>query len=226
MFDLKLPTRRRGFLGTVAAGAATLGLGAVAGPAELAAESLRSGDNPAFEAWLNKITGKHKQMFDATAVNDGFGLIWARVFLNTANDTYGTTDADNSAVVVLRHFAAPLALGDAAWAKYKLGEFIKLNDPRTNAPAVRNPHAHLTAAEEMIPGIGVEELLAKGVMMCVCNVALTVFGGMLAKGAGMTPDAVHQDLVANVIPGIQLAPSGILAVNRTQAKGCGYAFAG
>jgi len=227
MFDLKLSTHRRGFLGRVAAGAAALGLSSVVDPVSAAAEATRAAD-PAFEAWLNRITGKHKAMFDAPEVNGGFCFIWARVWLNSANETYGLTDADNTAAIVVRHFAAPLALQDAAWAKYKLGEFIKFNDPKTNAPSVRNPWYKMAAADQMIPGIGVDDLLAKGALVGVCNVALTVFSGMLASkmGGGATAESVKADLIANLVPGVQVVPSGVLAVNRTQEKGCTYTFAG
>ena len=227
MFNLKLSTHRRGFLGSVAAGAAAMGLGSLVDPVVAAAESTGAAD-AGFEAWLNKINGKHKSMYDAPEVNDGFCFVWARVWLNTCNATYGLTDADNSAAIVVRHAAAMLALPDAMWAKYHLGEAIKFNDPKTGAPSVRNPYYKMAAADQMLPGYGIDELLAKGVLIGVCNVALTVFSGMLAQkmGGGATGDSVKADLVANLIPGVQVVPSGVLAVNRTQEKGCTYTFAG
>ena len=230
MLDLKLSTHRRGFLGRVAAGAAALGLGSVVSPVAAAAENagVTPAADPMFEGWLNKITGKHKSMYDAPEVNDGFCFIWARVWLNTCNATYGTTDADNSAAIVVRHSAFALAIQDSGWAKYKLGEFIKLNDAKTGAPSVRNPFYKMAAADQLLPGYGIDELLAKGVLVGVCNVALTVFSGMLASklGGGLTGEGVKNDLVANLIPGVVVVPSGVLAVNRTQEKGCTYTFAG
>lgn len=230
MFDLKLSTHRRGFLGRVAAGAAALGLGSVASPVAAAAETagMTRAADPMFEGWLNKITGKHKSLYDSPEVNDGFCFIWARVWLNTCNATYGTTDADNTAAIVLRHFSMPLACQDSVWAKYKLGDLAKLNDPKTSASSLRNPFFKMAAADQMLPGYGIDELIAKGVLVGVCNVALTVFSGMIASkmGGGMTGDAVKADLVANLVPGVQVVPSGVLAVNRTQEKGCTYTFAG
>ena len=231
MFDLsRFTTHRRGFLGRLAAGAAAFGLGGLATPVAAAARPTVTRDHvsadPEFEAWLNRITGKHKMMFDATAPNQGFALAWARVFLNTTNDTYGTTDADNSVVIVVRHGAIPLAMESAMWAKYKFGEFFKVNDGATNAPAVRNPFARVKAGELFLPGMAVDELLAKGVQFGICNVALTVYSGMFAKSMGLQADAVKRDWVANLLPGIQVVPSGVIAVNRTQEHGCAYCFAG
>jgi intracellular sulfur oxidation DsrE/DsrF family protein len=231
MFDMsRVTTHRRGFLGRLAAGAAAFGLGGVAAPGAAAARpTMRRGHesaDPAFEAWLNKITGEHKMVFDAPAANQGFALAWARVFLNTTNDTYGTTDADNTVVIVLRHSGIPLGMGSAMWAKYKFGEFFKVNDGTTKAPAVRNPWSHPNAGELLLPGMAIDELAAKGVLFGICNVALTVYSGFAAKSMGMQAEAVRQDWLANLLPGVQVVPSGVIAVNRAQELGCAYCFAG
>jgi intracellular sulfur oxidation DsrE/DsrF family protein len=226
MFRLdQLNTHRRGFLGTIAAAAAA-GLASLT-PLRAAAaaprpDPLSGAADPAFEAWLNRITGRHKMVFDAPEVNSGMPVIWPRVWLNGNNDNYGTTDAQNSGVVILRHAAIPLAMQDALWAKYKLGEVFSLKDG--DLPATRNTFAKTMPLP--LPGTGVEQLLAQGVMFGVCNVALTIYSGAVAQKMGMDPAAVKADWVAGLIPGCQVVPSGVLAVSRTQEKGCGYCFAG
>src|SRR5213594_3586834 len=65
MFDTKLTTHRRGFLGSVAATAAALGLGEFLPRRLAAAQPPRPGADAAYAAWLNKIVGKHKMVFDA-----------------------------------------------------------------------------------------------------------------------------------------------------------------
>src|SRR5439155_25879384 len=73
MLDLNsLTTPRRGFLGRLAAGAATLGLGGLVAPTEAVAErkvAPHTPANPEFEAWLNKITGRHKMVYDVPEPN-------------------------------------------------------------------------------------------------------------------------------------------------------------
>lgn len=231
MFDLdRSTTHRRGFLGRIAAGAAAAGLGGLVAPFAAAAEPRRpaagASASPEFEAWLSKITGKHKMIFDIPEPNGGFGFAWARVFLNTTNETYGTSDADNTVAIVLRHNGIPFGMQSAMWSKYKFGEAFKINDGATSAPAVRNPFAQVKAGELPIPGMAVDELLAKGVLVGVCNVALTIFSGMVAGKMGMQADAIKKDWVANLYPGVTVVPSGVIAVNRTQEKGCTYCFAG
>src|SRR2546428_8954446 len=137
-----LTTHRRGFLGRIAAGAAALGLGGLVTPLEAIAPPTHGSHgvspNPEFEAWLNKITGKHKMIFDIPEPNGGFGFAWARVFLNTTNENYGTTDADNTVVIVLRPNGIPSGMQSPMWAKYKFGEFFKINDGVTKEAALRN----------------------------------------------------------------------------------------
>jgi intracellular sulfur oxidation DsrE/DsrF family protein len=220
-------THRRGFLGRLAAGAAAFGLGGVVSP--LRAAQPRSHEvsaNPEFEVWLNKITGKHKMIFDVPEPNKGFAFAWARVFLNTTNEAYGTTDAENSVVVVLRHSGIPFAMKDSMWAKYPFGEVFKITDPKTQAPAVRNPVANMQPGDFPIAGVGIDELLAKGALVGVCSIALTLNAGMIAKKLGADGAAVKQEWVASLFPGVQIVPSGVIAVNRAQEKGCAYCFAG
>ncbi len=230
MLDLNsLTTPRRGFLGRLAAGAAALGLGGLVAPAEAAAErrvAPRTPANPEFEAWLNKMTGKHKMLYDMPEPNSGFGFAWARIFLNTTNETYGTTDAENTVVIVLRHNAIPFGMKSDMWPKYKLGEAFKINDAATNAAAARNPFAYVKPGDLPFPGMAVDELVAKGVLFGICNMALTFYSAQMAKKTAMQAETIKKDWVANLLPGVQVVPSGVIAINRAQEKGCAYCFAG
>ncbi len=225
-----LTTHRRGFLGRLAAGAAALGLGGLVAPAEAAAQPSRGARmvaaNPEFETWLNKITGKHKMIYDVPQPNDGFAFAWARVFLNTTNETYGTSDADNTVVIVVRHAGIPFAMESAMWAKYKFGQAFKITDPATKGPAIRHPLIHLKPGDVPIPGMGVDELLAKGVLIGVCNIALTFYSMNMAKETGIPAETIKKDWVASLLPGVLVVPSGVIAVNRAQEKGCAYCFGG
>jgi intracellular sulfur oxidation DsrE/DsrF family protein len=224
MFEFNdVTTPRRGFLGTLAAAAAA-GFASLT-PLRLEAKprtGTSAGLDPSFEAWLNRITGKHKMVFDAPEPNGGMPVVWPRVWLNSNNDSYGTKDSENSAVIVLRHAAIPAAMNDALWAKYKFGEMFSIKDG--DAPATRNVYAKPLPLP--LPGTGVEQLLAAGVLVGVCNVALTIYSGMAAQKMGMDAAAVKAEWIAGLLPGAQVVPSGVLAVSRTQEKGCNYCFAG
>jgi hypothetical protein len=214
------PTPRRGFLGRIAAAAAIAGLGGVV-PSRLTAEIVPGGASldPALDAWFAKIQGKHKMIFDAPEPNSGLVAIWPRVYLNTMAATW---PGPATAVVILRHGALPLALNDAVWAKYNLGEMFEIKDG--DAPAKRNPYATITGLP--IPGLGIAELLKSGVLVGACDVAMTIYSSGAAKKMGLDPAAVKQEWVAGVLPGVKVVPSGVLGVARAQELGCAYCFAG
>ena len=228
MIDMQNTIHRRGFLGSIAKGAAAVGLGSLAGPLALGSTPpdppLKPSDN-AFEAWLDKINGKHKQVFDATSWNNGMPMAWARVFLMSNGDA-GVAATDVSAVIILRHEAIPLAMEDKLWVKYKFGEAFKINDSGTKAPAVRNGFWQPKEGELPLPGMSIDQLQKDGVMFGVCNMALTFYSMKFGKDMNMEAADVKKDWVAGLLPGIQIVPSGVYAVNRTQEKGCTYCFAG
>jgi intracellular sulfur oxidation DsrE/DsrF family protein len=233
MFDPQLPTPRRGFLGRVAATAAAFGLGQLvpnrlAGqdyPAPATGASGSAPQDPALTAWLGKIKGQYRQVYDAPEPNGGFAFAWSRVFYITNAET-GAKDSDTSVVIVLRHAAIPFAMVDDAWAKYKFGEMFNINDPGTGAPSVRNYLYKAPPDKLPIPGMGIDQLLAAGVLMGVCNMAIKFYSTQAAAKMNMTAEQVQQDWKAAVIPTIQIVPSGVWAVNRAQKAGCSYCFAG
>ena len=218
-------THRRSFLGRLTAGTlALMGLASV-DARSLDAQPMLS-EHGGVDDWLNGITGTYRQFFDAVTVNEGFPFSFAMTFLNTIGETYKVPDKDITAVVGLRHFAIPLAFNDSIWAKYKLGEMLKINDPVTKAPAVRNPYAYAKEGELLFPGMAFEKIQARGALFTVCNVALTVLSGFAAPQAGVTKEAAKQEWIAGMFKGVNIVPSGVFAVNRAQKKGCTYCYAG
>ena len=225
-------TNRRNFIGTLAAGAATVSLATFAPPlsagAKLVADPIANDENP--DEWFKKINGKHRIVFDATKPNDMLPFAWPKVFLLTNANT-GTPEKENSVVVVLRHEAIPFAMNDALWTKYKFGEMFKIDDPKTKAPAVRNAFWKPQPGDFKIPGIGtvaigINELQDSGVMFCVCDMAITVYSAATAQSMNMNAADVKKEWEAGVLPGIQIVPSGVWAVGRAQEHNCAYCYAG
>lgn len=213
---------RRGFLTQLGAGTVAL-LGA---PAILRAESLFA-TAPMDDKWVDNLKGRYRQYFDATSVNSGFALAYAMNWLDTMKSAYATTDKDLNAVIGFRHFSIPIAYNDGIWAKYKLGEFAQLNDPKTNTPATRNIYFKPKAGDLMFPTMAIDQLSPRGVTFVVCNVAHTLVSGMLGKKVGVAPDVAKAEFEKGLLPGFTLVPSGVLAVHRAQEKGkCSYCYAG
>jgi intracellular sulfur oxidation DsrE/DsrF family protein len=216
------PRRRRDFLAQVGAGTVAL-LGT---PALLGAESLLTAA-PMDDKWVDGLKGKYRQYYDATTVNSGFALAYAMNWMDTMKSAYAVTDKDLSAVVGFRHFSIPIAYNDAIWAKYKLGEFADLKDPKTNAHATRNFFMNPKQGDLLFPGMAIDKLTPRGVTFVVCNVAHTVVSGMLGQKIGVAPDVAKAEFEKGLLPGLTLVPSGVLAVHRAQEKGkCTYCYAG
>jgi intracellular sulfur oxidation DsrE/DsrF family protein len=222
-----LSTNRRKFIGTIASGAAAMSLAGFAAPLQSIANNatpVLSEDDP--EAWLKKLTGKHKLVFDAAEPNGIFPFAWPRIFLLT-NAMTGTPEKDTNVVVVLRHNAIPYAMNNTLWTKYNLGEVFKITDDKTKTTAVRNVFYKPAAGDFAVPGvgnvaIGINELQDSGVIFCVCNMAMTVYSAAIAQQRKLNHEEVYNDFKAAVLPNINVVPSGIWAIGRAQEHGCGY----
>jgi intracellular sulfur oxidation DsrE/DsrF family protein len=215
---------RREFMQTLAIGTTGLVVGSAgeltAAPGTSSALGIQA------EAWFKKVKGKHRIIYDATEPHDGFPVIWSWAFYKTNNDT-GSPDSDLTAVVVLRHNAIPFAMEDRLWEKYKFGEMFKVKDLTTNAPAVRNPYWIPTDGPFKAFGIdGIKRLQERGVMFCVCDLALSIYSSVAAQGLGLNGEDVKKDWLSGMFPGVQPVPSGVWAVGRAQEKGCSYCYAG
>lgn len=217
-----IQSSRRTFVGAIAAGAT----GLLSVPATILAKTMETSSGTDAEAWFKKVKGKHRIVYDATEPHAGFPVIWDWVFYKTNNDT-GTADNDMTGMVVLRHNAIPFAMEDRLWEKYKLGEFFKINDNNTNAPAIRNPLYEPQGKDFPLPGVdGIKALQDRGSLFCVCNMAIAVMSGFHAQQTGADAEAVRTDWLSGILPGIQVVPSGVWAVGRAQESGCAYCYAG
>ena len=219
MGDLKQNTidsaQRRGLFARVA-GAAAIGIAGLTSTSSRARAAAMADSAD----WPGKLKGDHRQVVDAVESNGGFPLVFALTFMMP------NPPGSSTAVVVLRHAAFPMALSSSMWAKYKIGESMKIIDPETGAPAVKNPFLNPKPGVLPLDAASVDQMLAKGVLFGACNVALTVLSKKLADNASVTADAAAKEWTANIVPGITIVPSGTWAVNRAQEAGCTYCAGG
>jgi hypothetical protein len=205
---------RRGFFRRFG-GAVALGLAAFAPKPLYAQTKAEDVDGP---NWPGTLPGRHRQVVDAFAMNDGFPLAFAWTFL--------VPNKSATAVVVLRHGAFPIALDHAMWKKYKIGESFKITDPETKAPAVKNPFLRPKPGVLLSDDFAIDRLVARGVVFGACNMALQVQSKMLAGNANVTAEEAAKEWAANVVAGITIIPSGTWGVNRAQEAGCTYCAGG
>ena len=206
---------RRTFLSRLLAVGATLGLAAprsvdaierTVSPAS--PSSSAAGDDP----WIARLTGKHRVVFHSHLASDGIALRWAQTYLDTQQSAYGLTDADSSVVVGLNGRAIGLLFNDAIWGKYPIGETLQM-------PGSRNANSSLVA-----------QLIARGVIILVCNNSLRAAGQRFLaeaqRGDAARRTAFSDEARANLLPGVEVVPAMIVTLQQAQDRGCRYIYGG
>ena len=172
--------------------------------------------------WLRGLKAKHKQFFDNPTPNGGVALVHVMNYYDTYNKAYNVKDSDINAVLTFYAGTTLYALNDAAWEKYRLGEFLDAKDA-AGTPFTANPWRTAPVVLGMtLPGASIESLKKRGATLIVCNNALQIFSGLIAQKRGLDAQAVYQDLKASIIPGIQLVPGMVIAVEQAQRAGLTY----
>jgi hypothetical protein len=204
---------------TVTIAAARVGI-AAAEPAK--ALATRPGPKEPSNKWLDGLTSKHKQFFDAPTANGGVPLVHVMNYYDTYNKAFNVKDADIDAVLTFYGATTFYGLNDAAWAKYQIGEFLETNDA-TGKPATANPWRAAPVVLGMtLPQASLESLHKRGATLILCNNALTIFSALLAQKRGLDPNAVYQDMKANILPEVDVVPGMVIAVEQAQRAGLSY----
>lgn len=199
-------TRRRDFL---------VQLGAAA--AALAPATLHAGvpnDRSAWDtAWLDRLAeARWRVVFNATEIAEGTVFDAADAFVDGYREVHGARDGEARPVVVCRRSGTPLAMGDALWERYAIGELTRVADRATGAPARRNVYL----PDKIAP------LRKQGLIVLACSVSLRSWSSRFAEKSGRPVDDVLADVKANLVPGAIPVPSGIWALVRAQNAGCAY----
>jgi len=172
--------------------------------------------------WLRGLKAKHKQFFDNPSPNGGIALVHVMNYYETYNKAYHVSDSDINAVLTFYGGTTLYALNDAAWGKYRLGEFLDAKDA-AGTPATANPWRSAPVVLGLtIPGASIESLQKRGATLIVCNNALQIFSGLVAQKRGLDEKTVYEDFKANIIPGIEPVPAMVIAVEQAQRAGLTY----
>jgi len=218
---------RRGFLGRL--GAAALALAAGPGVAE-GLEALRLG-TPGPDDWLDRLTGPHRQFFDAPLHNVGIPLIHVFNYITTYGRAYGVKPSEVNTVITC--YGAPglpgtiaMAWNDAMWAKYRISELIGLKDA-SGGHLTRNVFYEPRAGDPILfngamAQAGVKNLMGLGTTVLMCNNAFMGWCNFMAsQGRGVAAE-IEADIRANLVPGVVTVPAMVIAIEKAQGKGIAY----
>lgn len=222
MQDTTRPFTRFRAIAAVAAAAAALATAiAVIAPANPVHAGTAAADEN-HDAWLTKLDGKHRQLFDAPTPNGGIPLVHVLNYYDTFNAAFKVADKDVDAVLTFYGSTTFHGLNDAMWAKYSLGEFLGEKDvagkPFTVNPWRTNP----TVIGMSLPQASIESLQKRGATFIVCNNALQIFAGLVAQARGLDAQAVYADMKANILPQVTLVPAMVIAIGQAQNAGLTY----
>jgi hypothetical protein len=226
------PTRRD-FLGRVATSAAMFG--AMPLSLDLTASVLAGRPTPGPQggaqgekwdvSWVNRLTGKHKAVFDVPEVESGYGVWRASIWGKQYQEVLGVQPKDMSAALVLRHNGIVLAMQQPFWDKYRIGETKKVMHPITLQPTDRNP-ALLSSSRNEVPeqfdAAALDKFIARGGIALACNLALADCVELIKSKDGVDEAEARKQAIAYLVPGVILQPSGVFAAIRAQEAGATY----
>ena len=207
---------RRSFLTRLGAAAAAFGLSGI--PRSASAQSGPVATLSDDEPWLQRLagTGPQRVVFHSHEATNGTALTWARTFLETQKSSFNKTDKDSGVLVGLNGKSIGLIFNDALWAKYPIGQTL-------NMPGTKNP-AGPTGSD------AIAQLSARGVIILVCNNSLRASGQRFLpedkRADAAARAAFAEEARANLLPGMEIVPAMVVALQQAQDRGCRYVYAG
>ena len=164
-------------------------------------------------SWLDRLTGKHKQVFDIGDFEVGLRVVMN--WLDAWQSVYGLRHPEVNAIVGIASQAYPLNATDEMYAKFPIGEMWKVTDPATGKPAVRNIFADGGNSR-------VKPLQARGAIFWMCNNALNNIAGRMGDAVKRPQAEIFAELKAGLLPNVILVPAHTMLLGMCQERGCTY----
>lgn len=177
---------------------------------------------PRADNWLAGLKAPHRQLFDAPAPQGGVPLVHVMNYYDTYNKAFNVSDKNINGILTFYGSTVFHGVSDAMWAKYQLGEFLGEKDP-AGKPYVANPwRSNPTILGMSIPTASIEALQKRGATFIICNNALSIFAGLVAKQRNLDATVVYNDMKANILPGVTMVPAMVIAIEQAQTAGISY----
>jgi intracellular sulfur oxidation DsrE/DsrF family protein len=216
------PAGRRSLLSGLGV-AALAGVALGSAPAQAKAKARKfEPKRHALDAWMETLPGDHRVFIDTdSTAGAGNALRYATNILNAQVNGYKGADKDMAIIICLRHASTTLGFNDDMWAKYGGSLGSMMGRPAAPEPGKAAPPAPTKNAQTK----AIADAAARGVHFAICDTATTLMSGMMARQAGSTAEAVHTELVANLVPNAHMVPAGVMALTRAQEYGYSFLYA-
>jgi hypothetical protein len=224
---------RRSFVGTVGSGIAALtSLGTAVAEAPGAPGLVYRHDDWKFADFdkLLKFKGRGKQMYDVHPINEGGFLSIIKNSINGLTFGFGIPVDEIKIVAAMHGPSNMLNFDDSMWAKYKLGEWLKVKDPDTGQPAVKNifyPKKYTAGSTDpndrkgIYQDWGIEALQPRGLQLLSCHNATEAQVNALIKQNSLKEpvEEIVADLQSHTLPGVIIVPTMVSAISMLQSEG-------
>jgi hypothetical protein len=226
---------RRSFVSSVAAGLTALGL--FSGMSEPAEAQLVWNTSDWKIAEFEKLVhnpARIKQVWDIVQIGDGKFLSNIKNALNGLHFGYGVPTEQVKIAAALHGPANMLNYDDYVWSKYQIGEWLKVIDPATNKPALRNifydsknglqkksVSKDPNDQDSLFQDTSIEALQARGVQFMSCHTATEEQARVLVKRnkLSQSPEEIVKDMLAHTQPSVLVNASMVSAIALMQAEG-------
>jgi hypothetical protein len=175
-----------------------------------------------------------KQVVHGFAINDGRFLRNIKNSITGLQFGSGVPAEQIQIVCALNGPANMLNYSDYVWQKYRIGEWVKVNDPKTGQPALRNvfypskagtPMHYTTedpsSEDSAYQDISIQSLQARGVRFLSCHSSTEEAARSLIKQNSSTaqPEEIVKDIHAHALPGVIVVPALSAALALLQCDG-------
>ncbi len=222
---------RRSFLsGATALGLAAGAAGAAEGQLVWKTTDWKLAD---FESLLHH-TARIKQVYDVVQINDGRFLNNVKNSLNGLQFGFGVPKEQIKVAVAMHGPANMLNYDDFIWNKYQIGEWLKVTDPETDKPAVRNifmsspkgtakseASSDPSQEDSMYQDRSIRTLRARGVQFMSCHTATEEQARILVRMRKLTqsPEEITREMLAHTVEGTLVVAAMVAAIALLQAEG-------
>jgi hypothetical protein len=223
---------RRLFLGQASAGLAALRAAASGASPQLVYK--RSEWKIAEFERLAGYPARVKQVFDENQIGGGKFLNNIKNSLNGLQFGFNIPTSQIKIVAAMHGPANALNFDDYVWQKYRIGEWLKVQDPMTGQAAMRNPFFASKAAPEMhyptqdpddgnslFQDASIQALQLRGVQFLCCHTATEEQArGLIAhENLRKQPEEIVKELLAHTLPDVLVVASMVAAIALLQAEG-------
>ena len=195
---------RRSFVTSAAAGVSALGaFGAIAPDARAQLIYTTSDWKLSEFDQVVKDPARIKQVYDVIPIGDGKFLNNVKNSLNGLHYGFGVPVDQIKIVAALHGPTNMLNYDDFIWNKYKIGAWLKVNDPGTGQPAIKNPFYASKAGPSLHYSSKEEQARA------------------LIQHNNLTeqPEQIVKEMMAHTIPGVLVVAAMVAAIALLQADG-------